>query len=78
MELLYDRGYDGVCDHTKCHAKYQGLQEDFCRAEQDCLGPRGHSETSIKIEDLRSNKTTGKQSYMIYSCAAECPDNISK
>jgi hypothetical protein len=62
MEFLYDRGYDAVWEHIKCHAKYQGLQEKFCRAEQYCLGPRGHSETSIKIEDLRSNKTTGKHS----------------
>jgi hypothetical protein len=27
------------------------------------LGPRGQTETSLKIEDLRSNKTTGKLSY---------------
>jgi len=30
-------------------------------AEQDFLGPRGQAETSLKIEDLRSNKT-GKHS----------------
>ena len=37
----------------------QGLQEKFCKAEQDCfLGPRGQPDTSLKIEDLRSNNTT--------------------
>jgi hypothetical protein len=30
------------------------------------LGLRGQAETSLKIEDVRSNKTTGKLSYMHY------------
>jgi hypothetical protein len=38
----------------------QGLQEKFGKAEQDCLGPPGQAETSLKNEDLRSNKTTWK------------------
>jgi hypothetical protein len=29
-------------------------------------GPHGQAETYIKIEDLRSNKTTGKLSLMLY------------
>jgi hypothetical protein len=34
----------------------QDLPETFCKAEQDCF----EAETSLKIEDLRSNKTTDK------------------
>jgi hypothetical protein len=33
-----------------------GLQEKFGKAEQDW--PRGQTETSLKIGDLRANKTT--------------------
>jgi hypothetical protein len=40
----------------------QGLQEKFCKAEQDCFGAPGQVEISFKIEDLRYNKTTGKLS----------------
>jgi hypothetical protein len=35
----------------------QGLQEKFCKAKQNCLGPRGQGATFLK---LRSNKATGK------------------
>jgi hypothetical protein len=45
------------------HIITQGLQEKFCKAEQDYFGPRGQTETSFEIEDLRSNKTTCKVSY---------------
>jgi hypothetical protein len=31
------------------------------------LGPWGQAETSLKIEDLRSNKATGRLSSMLYS-----------
>jgi hypothetical protein len=37
----------------------QGPQEKFYKT---ALRPRGPTETSLKIEDLRSNKTTGKLS----------------
>ena len=30
----------------------QGLQEKFCRAEQECFGARGQTETSLKSEDF--------------------------
>ena len=30
----------------------QGLQEKFCKVEQDCFGTRGQTETVLKIEDL--------------------------
>jgi hypothetical protein len=36
------------------------------RWNKTALGPRGQAETSIKIEDLRSNETTGKLSLMLY------------
>jgi hypothetical protein len=51
-------------------------KRNYARWNKTALGPRGQAETSIKIEDLRSNKTTGKLSLMLISCAAECPDNI--
>ena len=35
----------------------------FSRWNKAALGPRGQTETSLKIEDLRSNKTTDKLSY---------------
>ena len=40
----------------------QGLQEKSCKAEQHCFGVPGQAETSLKIGNLRSNKTTGKLS----------------
>ena len=40
------------------------------------LGLRGQAETSLKIEDFRSNKTTGNFHTCIISCAAECPEYI--
>jgi hypothetical protein len=43
----------------------QVLQGKFCKAEQDCFGTPGQTETSLKFEDLRSNKTTGKSSTRI-------------
>jgi len=55
----------------------QGLQEKFCKAEQDFFGAPGQAETSLKIEDLRSNKTTAANFHKCFiSCAAEFPDNI--
>ena len=42
----------------------QDLQEKFCKAEQDCFGPRGQAEISLKIEDMRSSKTI---MYMLYN-----------
>jgi len=35
----------------------------FARRKKTASGPRGQTETSLKIEDLTSNKTTGKLSY---------------
>ena len=35
-------------------------QEKFCKAEQDSFGTRWQAEISLKIDDLRSNKTSGK------------------
>jgi len=31
----------------------QGLQEKFCKVEQNCFGARGQTETFLNIEDLR-------------------------
>ena len=31
----------------------QGLQEKFCKMEQNCFGARGQTETFLNIEDLR-------------------------
>ena len=56
----------------------KGLQEKLCKAEQDCFGARGQTETSFKILDLRFNKTTGIRFHKCFiSCAAECLDNIN-
>ena len=38
-------------------------KRSFARRNKNAFGPRGQTETSLKIEDLRSNKTTGKLSY---------------
>jgi hypothetical protein len=53
-----------LCRNIKqIHEHYnQGLQENFCRWNKTALGPRVYTVTSLKIEDLRSNKTTGKLS----------------
>jgi hypothetical protein len=39
----------------------QGLQEKTCKAEQDYFRTQGQTETSLKIEDLRFNKTYDQQ-----------------
>ena len=53
-----------LCRNIKqIHEHYnQGLQEKFCRRNKTALGPRVYTVTSLKIEDLRSNKTTAKLS----------------
>jgi hypothetical protein len=33
-------------------------KRNFARWNKTALGPRGQAETSLKIEDLRANKTT--------------------
>lgn len=38
----------------------QGLKDKFCKAEQDCFGAPETDRDSLKVEDLRFNKTTGK------------------
>ena len=38
-------------------------KRNFARRNKTASGPRGQTETSFKIEDLRPNKTTGKLSY---------------
>jgi hypothetical protein len=38
-----------------------GLQEKTCKAEQDYFRTQGQTETSLKIEDLRFNKTYDQQ-----------------
>jgi hypothetical protein len=38
-------------------------KRNFARRNKTDLGPRGLAETYLKIEDLRSNKTTGKLNY---------------
>jgi hypothetical protein len=38
-------------------------KRNFARRNKTASGPRGQTETSFKIEDLRPNKTTGKFSY---------------
>jgi hypothetical protein len=37
-------------------------KRNFARRNKTALGPQGQTETSLKIGDLRSNKTTGKLS----------------
>jgi hypothetical protein len=41
-------------------------KRNFARWNKTSLAPRGQAETSLKIEDLRSNKTIGKLSFMLY------------
>jgi hypothetical protein len=36
-------------------------KRNFVKWNKTALGPRRQTETSLKIEDLRSNKTTGKR-----------------
>ena len=51
-------------------------KRNYVRQNKTALGSRGQAETSHKIEDWRSNKTTGNFHKCFISCAAECPDNI--
>jgi phospholipid N-methyltransferase len=41
---------------------YSASKRNYAKRNKTALGPRGQAETSLKIEDLRSNKTTGKLS----------------
>jgi len=41
-------------------------KRNFARRNKTALGSQGQTETSLKVEDLRSNKTTGKLSSMLY------------
>ena len=38
----------------------RAFKRNFGRRDEIALVPRGQTETSLKIEDLRFNKTTGK------------------
>ena len=44
----------------------QGIQEKLCRRNKTALGPRAYTVTSLQIEDLTSDNTTDKLSYMLY------------
>jgi hypothetical protein len=48
--------------HVNLYTGTRGLQEKYCKAKHDCFAAPGQTKTSLKIEDLRSNKTTGKLS----------------
>ena len=41
----------------------RAFKRNFARRNKTASGPRGKTETSFKIEDLRPNKTTDKLSY---------------
>ena len=43
--------------------KFRASKRNFGRQNNTALGPRGQAETSAKIKEFRSNKTTGKLSY---------------
>jgi hypothetical protein len=51
-------------------------KRNFARRNKTVLGPGERTYTSLKIEDLRSNKTLVNFHKCFISCAAECPDNI--
>jgi hypothetical protein len=40
------------------------FKRNIARRNKTAFGLRGHAETFLKVEDLRSNKTTGKLSLM--------------
>jgi hypothetical protein len=42
---------------------HRASKRNFASRNKTVLGPRRQTETSLKIEDMRSNKTTGKHSY---------------
>ena len=48
-----------------CKLNMHVRQEKFCKPEQDCFGTPGQAETSLNVEDLKSNKITGKCSISI-------------
>jgi hypothetical protein len=48
------------------------------RWNKTSLESRGQAETSIKMEAVRFNTTTGNFHKCFISCAAECPYNIYK
>ena len=55
--------YDSDCINNTQLCKLVGPPREFLQDRTRLfLGPRGHPETSFKIGDLRSNKTTGKLS----------------
>ena len=51
---------------TNCVYRTSKRKRNFARRNKTDLGPRWQIETSLKIEDLRTNKTTGKLSSEVY------------
>ena len=54
----------------------QGLQEKFCKAEQDCFGARDRLRLPSKLRIWGSIKPLVNFHKCLISCATECPDNI--
>jgi hypothetical protein len=44
----------------------RAFKRNFERRNKTAMGPGVQSATSLKIEDLRANKITGKLSWMLY------------
>ena len=51
-----------VVHNIKALSICRAFKRNFPKQNKTALGPQGQAETSLKIEDLRSNKTTGKLS----------------
>ena len=45
---------------------FRDSKRNFARRNKDSFGAPGQAATSLKIEDLSSNKTIGKLSYMLH------------
>jgi hypothetical protein len=57
-----------------CDVDGQGLQEKFCKT---ALVSRGQADTSLKIADLRSSKTTMRMWVMINNQNSEVEVNLT-
>jgi vacuolar-type H+-ATPase subunit C/Vma6 len=51
-----------VVHNIKALSICRASKRNFPKRNKTALGSQGQAETSLKIEDLRSNKTTGKLS----------------
>jgi len=64
------------CNVIQPRVTARDSKRNYARRDKTALGLLEQTETYLKAEDLRFNKTIGNFHKCFISCAVECPDNI--